>query len=111
MSCNCLDLEWAMADFCSRAGATFNRHFLGLLEVDKMQSGKACARGSRLVLLAVVLLSTTAANAAFIGLGEAGQYSMFVVSNTQWAMNNSVIAGPMAAGPGVTYNWSGGSGP
>jgi hypothetical protein len=36
---------------------------------------------------------------------------MFCVSNTQWAMNNSVINSNMAAGPGVTYNWSGGGGP
>jgi hypothetical protein len=57
------------------------------------------------------LLPTQSAHAAFIGLGQAGGYSIFTVSNSNWSMNNSVIAGPMAAGPGVTYNWAGGSGP
>jgi choice-of-anchor A domain-containing protein len=77
------------------------------------------SRISRLVALAGLVGGLSAffgfaspqADAAFIGLGDAGQYSLFVVSNTQWSMNNSVIAGPMAAGPGVTYNWAGGAGP
>ena len=51
------------------------------------------------------------AQAGFIGLGQAGNYVLFDVSNSQWQMNNSVITGPMAAGPGTTYNWSGSGGP
>jgi hypothetical protein len=46
--------------------------------------------------------------ASFIGLGHASNYVLFDVSNSQWAMNNSAINDPMAAGPGITYNWSGG---
>ena len=61
-------------------------------------------------VLSIILLLTARANANFIGLGQAGQYSLFCVSNTQWAMNNSQIGGRMGAGPGVTYNWSGGGG-
>lgn len=63
------------------------------------------------LFLGLVCFCATSANAAFIGLGLAGQYSLFCVSNTQWSMNNSVIHGRMGAGPGVTYNWSGSGGP
>jgi choice-of-anchor A domain-containing protein len=59
----------------------------------------------------VLMLGTSAAQAAFIGLGQAGNYVLFDVSNSQWQMNNSVITGPMAGGPGTTYNWSGSGGP
>src|SRR4051794_18013462 len=62
-------------------------------------------------IAALLWLPAQTVNAAFIGLGQAGNYSIFAVSNSQWQMNNSVIAGPMAAGPGVTYNWSGSGGP
>src|SRR6476659_3864205 len=61
------------------------------------------------VLFAFVL--TRPAHAAFVALGAAGNYSLFCVSNSQWSMNNSVINDAMAGCPGVTYNWSGGSGP
>ena len=44
-------------------------------------------------------------------MGQAANYVMFDVSNSQWQMNNSVISGNMAAGPGTTYNWSGSGGP
>src|SRR5262245_33620427 len=65
------------------------------------------------VALIALVLSTIprCADASFIGLGQAGQFGMFCVSNTQWSMNNSVINSNMAAGPGVTFNWSGGAGP
>ena len=56
-------------------------------------------------------LETCATQAAFIGLGQAGNYVLFDVSNSQWAMNNSVITGAMAGGPGTTYSWSGSGGP
>jgi choice-of-anchor A domain-containing protein len=59
----------------------------------------------------VALAAAVPARADFIGLGQAGNYTMFVVSNTAWSMNNSTELGPIAAGPGVTYSWSGGSGP
>jgi len=49
--------------------------------------------------------------ATFIGLGQAATYVLFDVSNSQWQMNNSVVTGPMAGGPGTTYNWSGSGGP
>jgi choice-of-anchor A domain-containing protein len=70
-------------------------------------------RASLVAFVAAVfwLLPTQSAHAAFVGLGQAGGYSIFTVSNSQWSMNNSVISGPMAAGPGVTYNWAGGAGP
>ena len=58
-----------------------------------------------------LMLGTSAAQAGFIGLGQAGNYVLFDVSNSQWQMNNSVITGPTAAGPGTTYNWSGSGGP
>ncbi len=64
-----------------------------------------------LVFMGVLTLAASPAFAAFIGLGQAGNYALFDVSNSQWAMNNSVITGPMAGGPGTTYNWSGSGGP
>jgi len=65
------------------------------------------------VIFAMGFLAITSSPcfAAFIGLGQAANYVLFDVSNSQWSMNNSVINGPMAGGPGTTYNWSGGSGP
>lgn len=61
--------------------------------------------------LGLVFLASERANAAFIGLGQAANYVLFDVSNSQWQMNNSVVTGPMAGGPGTTYNWSGSGGP
>ena len=65
------------------------------------------------LMVSIVALSlfSVPAHAKFVGLGEAGEYALFDVSNSGWSMNNSVILGPMAAGPGTTFNWSGGSGP
>src|SRR6476620_12220015 len=64
-----------------------------------------------LVALGVLVLGSAQCVAGFVGLGQAGNYVLFDVSNSQWQMNNSVITGPMAAGPGTTYNWSGSGGP
>src|SRR5689334_1141380 len=63
------------------------------------------------VALLFLGLGAVTAQASFIGLGQAGNYVLFDVSNSQWSMNNSVITGVMAAGPGVTYSWSGSGGP
>jgi hypothetical protein len=52
----------------------------------------------------MVALAVSPSSASFIGLGQAGNYVLFDVSNSQWQMNNSVITGPMAGGPGTTYN-------
>ena len=68
-------------------------------------------RGISGLALAFMFLFTPSAQAAFIGLGQAGNYTLFCVSNTQWQMNNMSEGGAMAAGPGVTYNWSGSGGP
>jgi choice-of-anchor A domain-containing protein len=59
----------------------------------------------------MTLLSSSNCSASFIGLGQAGNYVLFDVSNSQWQMNNAVITGNMAGGPGTTYNWSGSGGP
>lgn len=76
---------------------------------------RACAKLALAtpIVLSIGLLLNNASTcfATFIGLGQAANYVMFDVSNSQWQMNNSVINGNMAAGPGTTYNWSGGSGP
>ena len=64
-----------------------------------------------LALTLLLGLSTQQAQAGFIGLGQAGNYVLFDVSNSQWQMNNSGVTGAMAGGPGTTYNWSGSGGP
>src|SRR6476620_5958053 len=64
-----------------------------------------------LVAMGVLVLGSSQCVAGFIGLGQAGNYVLFDVSNSQWSMNNSVITGPMAGGPGTTYSWSGSGGP
>jgi hypothetical protein len=64
-----------------------------------------------LFLVSVVVLNVSPCFANFIGLGQAANYVLFDVSNSQWQMNNSVVTGPMAGGPGTTYNWSGSGGP
>ncbi|MCE9556360.1 MAG: ice-binding family protein [Planctomycetes bacterium] len=63
------------------------------------------------VAIGVVSFASPNSQAAFVGLGEAGKYVLFDVSNTQWSMNNSSITGDMAAGPGSTFNFSGSGGP
>src|SRR3954447_2376218 len=63
------------------------------------------------VAVLVLGLGTRTTLASFIGLGQAGNYVLFDVSNSQWQMNNSVITGAMAGGPGTTYSWSGSGGP
>jgi PEP-CTERM motif len=72
-----------------------------------------CRAASSAIIAAAVFLtiSSSPAHASFIGLGQAGNYVMFDVSNSQWQMNNATSSGDMAAGPGTTYNWSGGAGP
>jgi hypothetical protein len=87
----------------------------------KVATGRRCALrlGMAVAFLAgafLVGLNPAPAQAAFIGLGEAANYSFFDVSNSEWQMNNSLnqnvtIYGDMAAGPGTTYNWSGSGGP
>jgi hypothetical protein len=64
-----------------------------------------------LFLMGILVLNVSPCFASFIGLGQAGNYVLFDVSNSQWQMNNSVVTGPMAGGPGTTYNWSGSGGP
>jgi choice-of-anchor A domain-containing protein len=68
-------------------------------------------RGIACLALAFTFWLTPSVQAAFVGLGQAGNYTLFCVSNTQWQMNNSTEVGLMGAGPGVTYNWSGSGGP
>jgi hypothetical protein len=63
-----------------------------------------------LFLMGILVLNVSPCFASFIGLGQAGNYVLFDVSNSQWQMNNSVVTGPMAGGPGTTYNWSGSGG-
>ncbi len=55
------------------------------------------------------LAAPTPCSAGFVGLGQAGKYTLFDVSNSQFQFNNSTVGGDVALGPGTTYNISGGT--
>jgi choice-of-anchor A domain-containing protein len=62
-----------------------------------------------LVAASLDLVAPNRCSAAFIGLGQAGKYTLFDVSNSQFQFNNSTVGGDIALGPGTTYNISGGT--
>jgi hypothetical protein len=62
------------------------------------------------ILALGVALSAGNCYANFVGLGQAGNYALFDVQNTQFQFNNSSVNGSVALGPGTTFNIAGGGG-